>query len=265
MAIEPVFPSVKIVSSKIIVDKGQAGNEMDTKLLRALIGKSLAFAKDDEIEIPVKEIDPSLTDEEAEKFKQNAEKFIGKSITATFEFDSFRLADSDIVKVLDAREGYSQEELNNQVFKIASAINREPQDPKFNFENGRVTEFLPAKDGIELDGEKFKEILIQSLDKDLKPFDVPVKRTPPETTTEKVNNLGIKELIGKGTSKFRGSIPSRVHNIEVASSRLNGILIKPGETFSFNNALGDVSKFTGYQEAYVIREGKTILGDGGGV
>ena len=265
IAIEPVFPSVKIVSSKIIVDKGQAGNEMDTKLLRALIGKSLAFAKDDEIEIPVKEIDPSLTDEEAEKFKQNAEKFIGKSITATFEFDSFRLADSDIVKVLDAREGYSQEELNNQVFKIASAINREPQDPKFNFENGRVTEFLPAKDGIELDGEKFKEILIQSLDKDLKPFDVPVKRTPPETTTEKVNNLGIKELIGKGTSKFRGSIPSRVHNIEVASSRLNGILIKPGETFSFNNALGDVSKFTGYQEAYVIREGKTILGDGGGV
>ena len=265
IAIEPVFPSVKIVSSKIIVDKGQAGNEMDTKLLRALIGKSLAFAKDDEIEIPVKEIDPSLTDEEAEKFKQNAEKFIGKSITATFEFDSFRLADSDIVKVLDAREGYSQEELNNQVFKIASAINREPQDPKFNFENGRVTEFLPAKDGIELDGEKFKEILIQSLDKDLKPFDVPVKRTPPETTTEKVNNLGIKELIGKGTSKFRGSIPSRVHNIEVASSRLNGILIKPGEIFSFNNVLGDVSKFTGYQEAYVIREGKTILGDGGGV
>ena len=265
VAVKPVFPSAKIVSSEIIVDKGQAGNEMDTKLLRALIGKSLAFAKDDEIEIPVKEIDPSLTDEEAEKFKQNAEKFIGKSITATFEFDSFRLADSDIVKVLDAREGYSQEELNNQVFKIASAINREPQDPKFNFENGRVTEFLPAKDGIELDGEKFKEILIQSLDKDLKPFDVPVKRTPPETTTEKVNNLGIKELIGKGTSKFRGSIPSRVHNIEVASSRLNGILIKPGETFSFNNALGDVSKFTGYQEAYVIREGKTILGDGGGV
>ena len=96
-------------------------------------------------------------------------------------------------------------------------------------------------------------------------FEISVKRTPPELTTDKVNDLGIKELIGRGTSRFRGSIPSRVHNIQLASAKLNGVLIKPGDTFSFNDALGDVSKFTGYQEAYVIREGKTVLGDGGGV
>ena len=51
----------------------------------------------------------------------------------------------------------------------------------------------------------------------------------------------------------------------MAASRINGTLVKPGETFSFNNALGDVSQFTGYRQAYIISGGKTILGDGGGV
>jgi len=38
-----------------------------------------------------------------------------------------------------------------------------------------------------------------------------------------------------------------------------------GSSISFNNVLGDVSAFTGYKQAYVIMDGKTVLGDGGGV
>jgi len=87
----------------------------------------------------------------------------------------------------------------------------------------------------------------------------------PKITTDKANNLGIKELIGKGTSLFQNSIQSRIFNITLAASRINGALIAPNETFSFNKALGDVSAFTGYKQAYIIQNGKTVLGDGGGV
>jgi vancomycin resistance protein YoaR len=51
----------------------------------------------------------------------------------------------------------------------------------------------------------------------------------------------------------------------LAASKLKGVLIAPGETFSFNQSLGDVSAFAGFQQAYIIKDGKTILGDGGGV
>ncbi len=47
--------------------------------------------------------------------------------------------------------------------------------------------------------------------------------------------------------------------------RVNGILIAPNEEFSFDKYLGDVSSYTGYQQAYVIQNGKTVLGDGGGI
>jgi vancomycin resistance protein YoaR len=90
-------------------------------------------------------------------------------------------------------------------------------------------------------------------------------KSPPEITTDKINNLGINELIGRGSSTYFHSIPSRVHNVVLAASRINGTLVKPGDTFSFNDTLGDVSQFTGYKQAYIISDGKTILGDGGGV
>ena len=51
----------------------------------------------------------------------------------------------------------------------------------------------------------------------------------------------------------------------LAASKFDGILIPPGETFSFNKQIGDISALTGYQPAYIIKEGKTVLGDGGGV
>jgi len=96
-------------------------------------------------------------------------------------------------------------------------------------------------------------------------IEVPVVTSQPKIATGDVNNLGIKELIGRGVSRFRGSIPNRVHNISLASSRYKGVLIAPGETLSFNKILGDVSGLTGFKQAYVIMEGRTVLGDGGGV
>jgi len=92
-----------------------------------------------------------------------------------------------------------------------------------------------------------------------------VERTAPEVKTGDANNLGIKELIGRGESWFVGSITNRIYNLQKAAAEINGVLVAPGETFSFNQTVGDISSATGYRQAYIIKEGRTILGDGGGV
>jgi vancomycin resistance protein YoaR len=79
------------------------------------------------------------------------------------------------------------------------------------------------------------------------------------------NELGIRELIGTGVSYFSGSIENRKFNIGLAASRINGVLIPPGEEFSFVNTVGDISANTGFKQAYVIKSGRTVLDDGGGV
>ena len=167
---------------------------------------------------------------------------------------------------------FSSQKLETQLLPLTSAINREPVDALFQFENGKVTAFRPSSDGARVNMEEIGDILLTKtpaifFNEEGKVITIPVSVDiiEPEISTDKANSLGIKELIGSGTSLFQGSIENRIYNITLASLRLNGILVAPNETFSFNKALGDISSFTGYKQAYVIENGRTILGDGGGV
>lgn len=271
ISIDAVDPSVDKANGKVVVNKGSAGKEVNQEKLTAAIIYALSNNDLSQIQIPVDEIDNTLNDAQATDFALRAEKYLGKSIALKFEYQTLNLTDTDIFKLLDPNGGYKDKELSEPMGKAQDSFEREPQNPKFVFENGKVTEFAPSLDGIKVNTDQLKSLLTDKLDqlekttdKSLE-IDVPVVKTSPEVTTDKVNNLGINELLGRGTSTYYHSIPSRVHNVALATNRINGTLVKPGETFSFNNTLGDVSAFTGYQQAYIISGGKTILGDGGGV
>lgn len=164
--------------------------------------------------------------------------------------------------------------LNDFLSNLADRIDVAPEDALFKFENNRVTAFKLSQFGKRLNQSKTKYLiddylhqLIYSgrIDNYNIRLALPVEIVNPEVTTENSNNLGIKELIGHGSSKFAHSIPGRIHNVALAASRINGRLIAPKTNFSFNDALGDVSSTTGFEQAYIIKDGKTILGDGGGV
>lgn len=165
-----------------------------------------------------------------------------------------------------------EEIIKKELAFMEKQIYREPQDAQFSVSNNRVVAFRESSQGKRINFESLNEQmnkaipdLIKSRSPKIINIEIPVKILEPAVTTEEANNLGIVEVVGVGKSTFFHSIPNRVHNISLASSRINGVLVTPGEEFSFAKALGDISKFTGYKEAYIIKDGKTVLGDGGGV
>ncbi|MBI3984842.1 MAG: VanW family protein [Candidatus Levybacteria bacterium] len=167
---------------------------------------------------------------------------------------------------------FSRDVLAENLKPIKEKIDKKPVDAQFAFKNGRVTTFKPSSNGQVLEIDKIFKLVeektptvISSAKTETITIPLPITVLFPNITTEEANNMGIKELIGKGESTFFHSIPGRVYNVNLASSRLDGVLIAPGEVFSFNKALGDVSAFTGYKQAYIIQNGRTVLGDGGGV
>lgn len=166
---------------------------------------------------------------------------------------------------------YSEEKLLFILKPVIEKEKVEPVDALFRFENGKVAAFRPSSDGKEVDIAKLKKDLeskrelVINKKADSITFEIPLIVLKPNITTDEANSYGIKELIASGTSTFIGSIPNRIYNITLAAGRMDGILVAPDETFSFNKALGDVSKLTGFKEAYVIQNGRTVLGDGGGV
>lgn len=161
--------------------------------------------------------------------------------------------------------------VRSAITDLAATIDVPVQDALFQFSNGRVSAFRTSREGRMVNQAETLarfETAVRALPH--APIfhiivNVPVDTVKPAVTTQQVNSFGIRELIGRGYSEFQGSIPGRIHNVALAASRLNGILVAPGETFSFNAIVGDISAATGYQSAYIIKEGRTVLGDGGGV
>lgn len=77
--------------------------------------------------------------------------------------------------------------------------------------------------------------------------------------------LGITELVGESTTYFTTSTQNRRTNIAVGASKLDGIIIAPGEEFSFNYYLGEIEEANGFVEGKVIFGGRTVAGIGGGI
>lgn len=268
--VPPTEPSVFIEKNIVNVNIGKDGIEVEKEELSKRIIHALAYNQAGNITIPTKVTKSHLSNQEVEVIKARAEKLVGKSLSASVEYQTFTYPAQELVALL-APEGTKEEKTNSVVDDISKAVNRPPQDARLVFEGGKVKEFAPGKDGLETNKKELKtkiEAAIENLivtDEKHTVVEILVTQTKPQIATGDVNNLGIKELIGRGTSRFAGSIPSRVHNIELAASRINGLLIKPQETFSFNAALGEASASTGFQQAYVIQSGRTVLGDGGGI
>jgi len=150
---------------------------------------------------------------------------------------------------------------------LARKVNRDPADAKFTIENGKVTTFAEAQNGLTLDIEKNVEIIAETLASGTIPEKVSLsyESKKPEINYSEVNNLGISSIIGEGTSNFKGSPKNRIHNIKVATDRYNGVLIKPGEEFSFVSILGEVDAEHGYLPELVIKQGVTEPEFGGGI
>src|SRR3989344_9618999 len=131
---------------------------------------------------------------------------------------------------------FSEDRLNEKLNTLFEKVNKEPVEAVFNFQDGRVAEFRASENGRQINAEELNKLIIakggnalNSPDQKVIFITIHTKVIKPNLTTEKVNKMGIKELIGVGTSLFQHSIESRIYNVGLGASRINGILVPPGE------------------------------------
>ncbi|OGI25193.1 MAG: hypothetical protein A3J76_03300 [Candidatus Moranbacteria bacterium RBG_13_45_13] len=159
------------------------------------------------------------------------------------------------------------ESLNQYLENAKNETRVNPENAKLSFEEGLVSAFSVSKNGYEINTEKSLEKIRETLKGNsyAKDIEIETSTLKPEISSADVEQYGIKELIGSGVSNFRGSPKNRIHNIGVGAKRFSGVLIKPGEEFSFIKTLGPVDKSTGYLPELVIKVDKTIPEYGGGM
>jgi vancomycin resistance protein YoaR len=230
--------------------------------------------KDLVVTAEVSSISAQLSEAEIAAAAEKAKKLVGKQILFRADNVLQKLNDQELIALLSFPTGLSEKKFSEVATTWKKGVDRQSQSAVLEYDHQtlKVSKFLPPRKGLELDEDALKQEIEQAIAQfsnndapaslEVK---LPVKESNPEVALDKTNDLGIKERIGFGESEYFHSIPGRIHNVALTASRINNTIVKPGEEFSFNNTLGDVSAATGFKPAYVIRNGKTELGDGGGV
>lgn len=300
---QPAIDSnLKVLDGEITVTPSQNGTVLDEENLYSMINDYLNGKELSNMNLPLKTQEPDLNFAEASSIKKRLDQIKDSPIKLTFEDLSFSLDLNTVLSLIDldnsrdslvlidtgdkkfnissvtvdgaetsdSKLTLSDEKLTAYLKNIAGQIDRPVQEPLFSVDPSstpdkpKITEFRPPVDGRELQIKEAAEMISVALITGNKPeIKLPVSVIRPKNKL--TNELGIRELIGTGVSYFSGSIENRKFNIGLAASRINGVLIPPGEEFSFVNTVGDISASTGFKQAYVIKSGRTVLDDGGGV
>lgn len=172
-----------------------------------------------------------------------------------------------IVSVKDGelKPSINPKKLEKPLTDSTTGIGKKAVDATVRIEGGKPV-VVPSKVGIGLRADELAKTLIPVLSKTGKErvLKIEAKAVEPETTTADVKKLGIKEKVGSFTTYYPPATYRDV-NQSRAASLIDGVILKPGETFSFNNAVGERTAANGFVVGTVINGGVFREEQGGGV
>lgn len=142
--------------------------------------------------------------------------------------------------------------------KIHKEVYKKVQDAYFTKDPFKI---YPEAEGIDFDIEAAKKLLKQ----DQEQYEIPLIITKPEITMTQIGSEAFPDVIATFTTRFDATDVDRTTNLKIACEKINDKIVLQGETFSYNQTLGERTIKAGYKNAKVYENGKVVDGIGGGI
>lgn len=264
----------------IDVTLAQQGRRLHIGATQPLIEAAVMSDEPQTIEAFTQQVLPALNTNDLAQAQQQARSLLSQPFTFRVEGgDTWQLSPAELAGMVEVVENpdangkpvvslqLNPDQLASYFEAFAKAINTEPQDAKlfFDEEENRLTTTAPSRDGQELDVPAARQRVAAAVSQGAHLVDLPVRSIPAKISSDNLGQLGITDKVSESTSYFQGSSEGRMRNIQLAASKFNGVVVPPGEVFSFNQHLGQVTKAEGYDESLIIYGNRTTVGIGGGV
>ena len=166
---------------------------------------------------------------------------------------------SGINEISEIPVKYSEPE-KIDIDKIYSEIYKEAKDAYIIEE---PFELHKEEDGVDLaiSIEEAKQIVLQEKET----YTIPLKITKPKIKVKDLGDKLFKQTLAKYTTIYDAGVYNRAHNVALAAKTINGTILLPGETFSYNGKLGNTNAAKGYKQATAYVGGKVVPSYGGGI
>ena len=144
--------------------------------------------------------------------------------------------------------------------KIREEIYKEPKNAYYQKDPFKI---FPHEEGTDLAISLESAQKLLETDKDV--YEIKLAHKEPEITTNEIGSEAFPDLLAKFSTTYIQSKVNRTTNLKLASNKINGVVILPGETFSYNKTVGPRTVAAGFKEAGVYSGGEVVDGLGGGI
>lgn len=144
--------------------------------------------------------------------------------------------------------------------KIHKEIYKEPINASYDENTHIVT---PSENGLDfaISIEEINNMLKTQKDE----YTIKLKTLSPNITTSMIGMEAFPDLLSTFSTRYVTSNKNRTTNLRLAANKINGTVIMPGETFSFNKIVGKRTIEAGYKDAAIYQDGKVVDGLAGGI
>ncbi len=142
--------------------------------------------------------------------------------------------------------------------KIHEEIYKEVKDAYYT---QNPFEIHPEEEGIDFDVEAAKKALEEAKEE----YEIDLKITKPKVTTSQIGTEAFPDQLATFRTNYDGGDKDRTTNLQLACNKINGKVVMPNETFSYNKTLGARTAAAGYKNAKVYEAGQVVDGIGGGI
>ncbi|HEX5415508.1 MAG TPA: VanW family protein [Chloroflexota bacterium] len=245
--------ALTIDSGKVTIQPDANGTAVDSAATLAALHDRL-LAGDASIPVVVKTAPPAVTADSLKPLAAQAQKQIDAGLVLTADGQSFTIASADLAPMVKVDENGGHPRLTLDEAKVKSRIAqidaqfREPSpDARIGWSGGHVVISSKTIPGIAIDENAAVTTVLANWGKGSVALPTTETKIPVDDALVARLNADLREVIGTRQTSYVGSIPERANNISLAMSKINGSYVAPGETFSFNRAVGPTTLEAGFQ------------------
>ena len=255
---------------RFVAVSAQPGAEIDrAALLRKL--KATALAGRTRLVAPLLPVEDALTTAAAEEAAATAQRITDRPIALTFRGEEVgTLQPRLLARLVRFRPAGDHFDLYFDRKRLVRAVQPELAPWRQRARNARFVvsgdgvSIAPSRPGLDVNATAVQEAAINAAYGG-RTLELSLKQTRADLTTAEARKLGIRRQISTFTTEMGTSSSNRIHNVHLMADYIDGTVIKPGETFSFNESVGPRTVERGFLEGQMIVGSLLLPAIGGGV
>ena len=238
-------PAVKLRGLKPVVVPGKPGRKLSRPAAATTIVRALAAFSRGPVALPVHVRSPRLTAADLQPAVVETRTAVSAPVHLTLGPTRWRLPRWRIAQLLDPPHGgrsnlrIGGDGADTYFTRLRHRVDRAPVDAGWRETASGAVTVVPDRPGYVVDVRKtVSSLLAAALSPAGRVARVAVQTTPAKRTTTDAKALKITRRVA-AYETFYGGVPNRIHNVQLVAHLIDGTLIRPGATFSFNGTTGE--------------------------